>query len=153
MIRRPPRSTLFPYTTLFRSRSQVGGDQELFQLFEQGIGDGSIGVEHGAEAAGEELLRAPESLAQALAQPGEELHWMSGGRTNRVMTAPLAPSRGTGRPLSSRLMPPALPIVRTKGPLDTHSRTSLGAIVSSVVRPSSVRTRIHVVSVVRATRR
>src|SRR2546430_11136985 len=25
MIRRPPRSTLFPYTTLFRSRERVGG--------------------------------------------------------------------------------------------------------------------------------
>src|SRR2546427_9371124 len=25
MIRRPPRSTLFPYTTLFRSRREVGG--------------------------------------------------------------------------------------------------------------------------------
>src|SRR5256885_2830793 len=25
MIRRPPRSTLFPYTTLFRSRAFVGG--------------------------------------------------------------------------------------------------------------------------------
>src|SRR5256885_4920021 len=25
MIRRPPRSTLFPYTTLFRSRSEPGG--------------------------------------------------------------------------------------------------------------------------------
>src|SRR5262249_59941514 len=25
MIRRPPRSTLFPYTTLFRSRSIAGG--------------------------------------------------------------------------------------------------------------------------------
>src|SRR5690242_21197372 len=25
MIRRPPRSTLFPYTTLFRSRSPSGG--------------------------------------------------------------------------------------------------------------------------------
>src|SRR2546427_7946024 len=25
MIRRPPRSTLFPYTTLFRSRSRGGG--------------------------------------------------------------------------------------------------------------------------------
>src|SRR2546430_3972273 len=25
MIRRPPRSTLFPYTTLFRSRRAVGG--------------------------------------------------------------------------------------------------------------------------------
>src|SRR3712207_7539193 len=29
MIRRPPRSTLFPYTTLFRS----GGEKELKQLF------------------------------------------------------------------------------------------------------------------------
>src|SRR3712207_7180942 len=27
MIRRPPRSTLFPYTTLFRSRSAQGGAQ------------------------------------------------------------------------------------------------------------------------------
>src|SRR6266498_5735219 len=26
MIRRPPRSTLFPYTTLFRSRLAVGGE-------------------------------------------------------------------------------------------------------------------------------
>src|SRR2546422_5848421 len=26
MIRRPPRSTLFPYTTLFRSIRNVGGD-------------------------------------------------------------------------------------------------------------------------------
>src|SRR3712207_8664724 len=29
MIRRPPRSTLFPYTTLFRSRSQVPGERTL----------------------------------------------------------------------------------------------------------------------------
>src|SRR3712207_7163581 len=27
MIRRPPRSTLFPYTTLFRSPERVGGDR------------------------------------------------------------------------------------------------------------------------------
>src|SRR5689334_23775591 len=26
MLRRPPRSTLFPYTTLFRSEEVVGGD-------------------------------------------------------------------------------------------------------------------------------
>src|SRR3712207_7846872 len=26
MIRRPPRSTLFPYTTLFRSAGDLGGD-------------------------------------------------------------------------------------------------------------------------------
>src|SRR2546429_6715958 len=28
MIRRPPRSTLFPYTTLFRSQHFAGGDAE-----------------------------------------------------------------------------------------------------------------------------
>src|SRR3712207_7264804 len=27
MIRRPPRSTLFPYTTLFRSRHEIAGDR------------------------------------------------------------------------------------------------------------------------------
>src|SRR5688572_31317732 len=27
MIRRPPRSTLFPYTTLFRSRGALSGDR------------------------------------------------------------------------------------------------------------------------------
>src|SRR3712207_3032759 len=30
MIRRPPRSTLFPYTTLFRSLSEVGGVEGRF---------------------------------------------------------------------------------------------------------------------------
>src|SRR2546422_6104935 len=28
MIRRPPRSTLFPYTTLFRSLEQLAGDMQ-----------------------------------------------------------------------------------------------------------------------------
>src|SRR5687767_15707739 len=28
MIRRPPRSTLFPYTTLFRSRPTLAGDRQ-----------------------------------------------------------------------------------------------------------------------------
>src|SRR2546427_8882511 len=28
MIRRPPRSTLFPYTTLFRSRERFGGNAD-----------------------------------------------------------------------------------------------------------------------------
>src|SRR3712207_9233649 len=35
MIRRPPRSTLFPYTTLFRSRTTLNigsGDVELYSL-------------------------------------------------------------------------------------------------------------------------
>src|SRR2546426_4141717 len=32
MIRRPPRSTLFPYTTLFRSRDRQSGDEEVLGL-------------------------------------------------------------------------------------------------------------------------
>src|SRR5256885_6365674 len=31
MIRRPPRSTLFPYTTLFRSRGEVGGAHDRIE--------------------------------------------------------------------------------------------------------------------------
>src|SRR3712207_8536618 len=40
MIRRPPRSTLFPYTTLFRSGA--GGD--LIRLRARGICGGSKGI-------------------------------------------------------------------------------------------------------------
>src|SRR2546426_3566087 len=32
MIRRPPRSTLFPYTTLFRSLRTVGGHDDLMSV-------------------------------------------------------------------------------------------------------------------------
>src|SRR3712207_7355491 len=36
MIRRPPRSTLFPYTTLFRSRAPApGADEEVERLHAQ----------------------------------------------------------------------------------------------------------------------
>src|SRR5258708_33526950 len=33
MIRRPPRSTLFPYTTLFRSPPMIGGSQGVQIVF------------------------------------------------------------------------------------------------------------------------
>src|SRR2546422_7180404 len=35
MIRRPPRSTLFPYTTLFRSREQFGDVVLGFDTFDE----------------------------------------------------------------------------------------------------------------------
>src|SRR2546428_8741426 len=34
MIRRPPRSTLFPYTTLFRSIVRVSGNRRLQEIHE-----------------------------------------------------------------------------------------------------------------------
>src|SRR2546422_6745911 len=40
MIRRPPRSTLFPYTTLFRSR----GARERDELFDVGTRDEVLGL-------------------------------------------------------------------------------------------------------------
>src|SRR5690554_7488597 len=40
MIRRPPRSTLFPYTTLFRSLHHIGG----FEFYGAGTRAGLVGV-------------------------------------------------------------------------------------------------------------
>src|SRR5256885_9868394 len=51
MIRRPPRSTLFPYTTLFRSH--IVENHDLHQLV-HGVGRGAGGAHHraiGAEVA------------------------------------------------------------------------------------------------------
>src|SRR2546429_4190504 len=67
MIRRPPRSTLFPYTTLFRSihvddaRVRVEAAFAPFGVF-QGAGlDDSLSGAHGAQAAD------PPRIAQQLA--------------------------------------------------------------------------------------
>src|SRR2546426_3719426 len=48
MIRRPPRSTLFPYTTLFRSRLAA------LLLVLQGLAGGAVPLAHASER-----LRAP----------------------------------------------------------------------------------------------
>src|SRR3712207_7453971 len=45
MIRRPPRSTLFPYTTLFRSvDDQVGGREKQVHALVQGTVGGVVAV-------------------------------------------------------------------------------------------------------------
>src|SRR3712207_7154792 len=51
MIRRPPRSTLFPYTTLFRSAGEEDG-VELAGLGVGGADDLAGGVEAVGQAAG-----------------------------------------------------------------------------------------------------
>src|SRR5438034_5045601 len=62
MLRRPPRSTLFPYTTLFRSRVQVG--QHL-----------RLGL-----AVGTELVRLHRQPA-ALNEVGVQLDLLAEGRS------------------------------------------------------------------------
>src|SRR3712207_8541888 len=42
MIRRPPRSTLFPYTTLFRSALLAGPANVIMQLARPGVGYGVL---------------------------------------------------------------------------------------------------------------
>src|SRR3712207_5705777 len=56
MIRRPPRSTLFPYTTLFRSLTQGAGRLRLAQL-DQGQG------EAGRCQEGDRVVRAEHPAA------------------------------------------------------------------------------------------
>src|SRR3712207_7792007 len=51
MVRRPPRSTLFPYTTLFRSAPHVLGGHVLVVLVEV-VGVGAV-LEHVVVALGE----------------------------------------------------------------------------------------------------
>src|SRR3712207_8718441 len=64
MIRRPPRSTLFPYTTLFRSRArqQAGGGQPR----------GEVEVRSGPQAA--QLQVAPAGQLQGTVAERSEEH-------------------------------------------------------------------------------
>src|SRR5690348_17800626 len=47
MLRRPPRSTLFPYTTLFRSRRRTGGPDAGWHLKLPAAKQGRIEVRRG----------------------------------------------------------------------------------------------------------
>src|SRR3712207_8462295 len=62
MIRRPPRSTLFPYTTLFRSSSP-----EVEAVLESGLGDGErLAGARRAGLAGDELVRQADRKSTRL---------------------------------------------------------------------------------------
>src|SRR5256885_17185657 len=58
MIRRPPRSTLFPYTTLFRSLA----DHPVANVAREEVADDLERVQRGIELCDREL-HLPESLA------------------------------------------------------------------------------------------
>src|SRR3712207_7943413 len=67
MIRRPPRSTLFPYTTLFRSADllrdtrDLGGERR--QLVDHGV-DGVLQLEDLAARVDGDLLRSEEHTSE-----------------------------------------------------------------------------------------
>src|SRR2546430_12743790 len=65
MIRRPPRSTLFPYTTLFRS-------ERVFQKVPKGTGNyvylGDINGNHVVDAGDFQLSRSEEHTSELQSQ-------------------------------------------------------------------------------------
>src|SRR2546422_10386687 len=60
MIRRPPRSTLFPYTTLFRSQEQREGKRDKLDFYFNAV------RKAGAEPMEVSLEQSPEQLASQL---------------------------------------------------------------------------------------
>src|SRR2546422_8063947 len=66
MIRRPPRSTLFPYTTLFRSHPQLLEEGVVLLPLPDGAGDPHQPSEHtdGAEKHGAHLAADPDERSE-----------------------------------------------------------------------------------------
>src|SRR3712207_7564099 len=63
MIRRPPRSTLFPYTTLFRSRGEARARREAARGDRGGLrGDRRAAGQGGNLAPGRDELSLPGAL-------------------------------------------------------------------------------------------
>src|SRR2546430_14347151 len=98
MIRRPPRSTLFPYTTLFRSPAvycervtQLKLDAAVARLRRRGLPPAPVLCADTTVALGRRIFGKPADAQDAVAT----LERLS-GRTHRVMTA-AAPARAPGR--------------------------------------------------------
>src|SRR5438132_7592347 len=84
MLRRPPRSTLFPYTTLFRSEAQaqlVGDDLDLFEMVACLLAD----VVHGGERSARELKLAAR-LETDVRHPAREAEDRKSTRLNSSHT-------------------------------------------------------------------
>src|SRR2546421_7450289 len=99
MIRRPPRSTLFPYTTLFRSSRQSGTDRSVFgsngpvmQPLE-GLYYFTQVVEHGGFA------RAARALGVPQARPSRPAAALEGALNVRLV------NRSTRRVVVTRIGP------------------------------------------------
>src|SRR5258706_16435138 len=83
MIRRPPRSTLFPYTTLFRSREQSSARRFLFAVARGGesVLDGALRRAHREHRSLAALRRptAPRNRSGPLGNPqGADLLFREG---------------------------------------------------------------------------
>src|SRR2546430_10942666 len=67
MIRRPPRSTLFPYTTLFRSHSEPEEAQEALEHDHLRHGEGGV-HQHRAKEVRHDVPRSEEHTSELQSQ-------------------------------------------------------------------------------------
>src|SRR2546422_3917177 len=77
MIRRPPRSTLFPYTTLFRSQTQIGQQARLTAKaphYEERVADAELKSRERIAAASLEAGRNEDQRHMALTRKRSEEH-------------------------------------------------------------------------------
>src|SRR3712207_7836993 len=90
MIRRPPRSTLFPYTTLFRSGRVVLGDDEQAlldgqpvlageggQVLEAHLGGLGVGPDHRSEEHTSELQSRQYLVCRLLLEKKKKNYYQS----------------------------------------------------------------------------
>src|SRR3712207_3166137 len=102
MIRRPPRSTLFPYTTLFRSAVAVVGDRDPHAAVVEGqphVDAASIGMPQGI---GEALLQG--AVEDELGLRGQLAFLAGHVERDRGAGAFEAPDQGAQRPRSCPLL-------------------------------------------------
>src|SRR3712207_8570345 len=79
MIRRPPRSTLFPYTTLFRSEAHIVLDQANLQAEEV------VDLAHPVRVAPGQVVVDGDDV-DTLAAQGVEIYGHGGGERDRKST-------------------------------------------------------------------
>src|SRR5256885_8883163 len=98
MIRRPPRSTLFPYTTLFRSEMIAWAkDVGITQMITASLGGGSTPTMDDVKKAADEYnkiaaVAAKAGIQQGLHNEGFEVSMVDGERTYDVLMRLLDPA-------------------------------------------------------------
>src|SRR5687768_18328723 len=88
MIRRPPRSTLFPYTTLFRSRRSGRGDGTARQLSGFPRGDRGCRAGRPVREAGD---RKSTRLYSSHGYISYDVFCLKKKKTKKATTTPAAP--------------------------------------------------------------
>src|SRR2546425_12398494 len=96
MIRRPPRSTLFPYTTLFRSPEVGHGAEAPLGVQLRDDAERVLGMFTGHEAADEPTRCRPASHRLADPAPGRELKEQRPAEARGVSPAPRPPCPPAG---------------------------------------------------------